>query len=625
MNPNEVLLNAGSSSRASRLVKTRCVFVLLFSAAVAIRAQENRWSNSRGGGKWENGANWSLATPPNINHQVVIASAVSTTVTIDASSAALANNMVVSSLRVGRGDPSRLETDTLSLANAGSLRPLTVLGSAVVSNRGNITISGSVLDVGRDFTLSGRVQLNGGATLNVKDGLILAGGTCSVTPNSVLNVKGNNYPAYDFGVDGRITLNGGLVTFSNFFASGMAIGHLGIGGLEVFGGELQVAGSAFLHVGGRAGSTGSLTIAGGRARAEGQSLTIGGDAGATGLVFVASGELITKDTFIGGSLGRGGLGQLIVSNGVWRGIPDNSVRITPLGIVTLAGGTSSVARSLFVDHGTNGPGRLHLAGGTFLTTNTQVGVAGFLGVSNGVWRAQEVSVGNGLQQLFGVGRMVVAGGTTTIASSLVLGTCIGFAGTGLVTVAGGSLLVTNAATNATLRIENGVFRIEGGTVVVDTIDLTRPCGRLEWIGGVLAYRTALLDPARDDDGDGASNGLELSHGSDPLDPADGRRDSDGDGAVDAVELLAGTDRFDRESVVRIISILPQGPDLRLRWKTVGGKTNIIQAAANLDGVDSFEDLATVVIPGTGNRTNTFIEPDGANNGASRLYRVKVIP
>jgi hypothetical protein len=111
---------------------TYLLFLNLLAAGLA-HAQENRWSNGRGGGKWENGANWSLDIPPNMNHDVVIAAALSETVTIDATTAAQPANMVVKSLRVGREGNVFIGTDTLRLLNAGLTTPLTVLASVFVA------------------------------------------------------------------------------------------------------------------------------------------------------------------------------------------------------------------------------------------------------------------------------------------------------------------------------------------------------------------------------------------------------------------------------------------------------------------------------------------------------------
>ncbi len=574
------------------------VFLILLASGFA-QAAENRWANSRGGGKWENGANWSLDIPPNINHDVVIAAALSETVTIDATSAALPNNMVVSSLRVGRPGGLFTDTDTLSLLNAG-LTPLTVLGSdviSVISNRGIVTITGSTLDVGGGFTVNGSVRLNSGATLNAKNGLTINGG---------------------------VTLNGGLLIFTN--SGYMRVGDLGQGSLNILAGELRVADSTILHIGVQAGSVGALTIAGGIGKYESlSSFVVGLEAGSTGSVMVAGGEWITSGGFISGS----GVGRWTISNGMWRAKTLNPVVIGPRGILALAGGTSVLSSGLIAgtSFSTNSESSLLMTGGALFTTNALVEIKSFAAISNGVWRASDVSVLDNHLDSSGAGRMVFAGGTTTISSNLLIGRCAQFPSgtTGLVTVAGGELIVTNAGSNATLRIENGVFRLESGTVVADTIALTTPCARFERTGGTLIYRTALLDPLRDDDGDGVPNGLEQSKGSDPLDPADKQRDSDGDGAFDADEILAGTDRFNSNSVVKIISILRQGIDVRLRWKTVGGKTNTIQAAERLGVSNIFEDIATLVLPGTGDRTNTFIEAEGAIKGPSRLYRVKVIP
>ncbi|NDB96024.1 MAG: DUF5011 domain-containing protein [Verrucomicrobia bacterium] len=68
----------------------------------------------------------------------------------------------------------------------------------------------------------------------------------------------------------------------------------------------------------------------------------------------------------------------------------------------------------------------------------------------------------------------------------------------------------------------------------------------------------VLDPAGDEDGDGISNGTEISGGTDPY-----QKDSDGDGVNDPVELADGTNPLDPDAynsvplpvIVRVASTL----------------------------------------------------------------------
>lgn len=70
----------------------------------------------------------------------------------------------------------------------------------------------------------------------------------------------------------------------------------------------------------------------------------------------------------------------------------------------------------------------------------------------------------------------------------------------------------------------------------------------------LGFHIGFLDP--DSDGDGASDGRELSHGSDPMNP-----DSDGDGMLDGEEILSGTDPLNPFHTVTLPELLTikEGP------------------------------------------------------------------
>jgi len=588
------------------LFTLQCLLVSLMTS----QAQENRWT-STGGGKWEDGSKWLLGIPPNLNHDVAIANGASRppafgSVVVDATSATLPNNMVVSTLRVGSGAQLVLGEDVLTLLNAGFTTPLTVLSSLTISNHGHVNITGSIL--------------------NVNDGLTMSGGELTLQTGAIVNVKGNNSPAYDFGVNGVVKMNDGLLNFSNNVASAMGIGGAGVGTLTMSGGTWQIGGSAYLHVGGQPGSSGSLIMTGGVARLEGQFISVAALSNSTGSVLLAGGQLVTGDVRIG----FGGAGQMVVSNGTWRTKESSNVRLGfnngSNGKLLVAGGTSILSGTLEVGWAgnTNASGSLLITGGEFVTTNASTSIPNIAVISNGLWRARDISVFQAIGSAAS-GRLVVAGGSTRVATDLLIGEQFSCSLTGQVAVTGGDLIITNAATNATLAVYTGTFRLEGGTVIADRIDLTSPCSRFERTGGTLLYRTALLDPLRDDDNDGVPNGLEQSKGFDPLDPADARRDSDGDGATDGLELLSGSDPFNADSIVKIISLLRQGDDMRVRWKTVAGRTNIVQAAETLGQASNFVDLAPLAIAGSGDRTNTFIEPDGAIISPSRFYRIRVVP
>src|SRR5205814_326456 len=152
-------------------------------------------------------------------------------------------------------------------------------------------------------------------------------------------------------------------------------------------------------------------------------------------------------------------------------------------------------------------------GGLLFVTNATV--VGFLGVgqmtiSNGTWLTSDASgvvLGGGGSAR---GTLNIAGGTNSIPSSLVLGTS-DCAATGIVSVTGGELRITNSLANALLLVESGTLSISGGLVEINTIILSNSCAHFSRTGGTLIYGTATLDPNRDEDADGISNGYEQSH------------------------------------------------------------------------------------------------------------------
>jgi len=565
------------------------LFVVLGVGAPArIQAQNNAYSGLVSG-KWENGANWSLGIPPNLNHSVRISNGVlspplTKTVTIDAATAGVPSSMIVNDLRLGSG----FVENTLSLNNAGLATPLNVQTFITISNNGILSIA-----------------------------------------NSGVIAKGS--AAEGISVDGALFLNSGFLLLTNSFAVRFAIGYNRNGFMNMSGGTWTVAGSAYTELGSKSGTTGALLISGGLAQLDGQFFGVGVASNATGRVLLTGGELRTIDPRIGVS----GTGQMTVSNGLWRVSQLNLAAVGFLaggsGTLTLAGGTSIFSARLIIGNQYGSTGTVQVAGGELLTTNSSATVGydgqGQMSVTAGVWRALEVGVGTLPSLSTNFHTLSIAGGTTLLSSNLSVGNVFVCATNNLLAVSGGSLTLSNAAHDAKLLVTSGTFALSGGTVKVDTIDLSNPCAHFARTGGTLIYTTAILDPARDDDGDGMSNALEQATGYDPLNAADGLGDPDGDGIRTTDEVLAGTNPNSSNSYLRILSLQRQGDDVRLRWFTAGGKLNAIQAADSIvSGTPSnFTDLAYIPVAGSGDKTNTFVDVDAAKQGPARFYRIKLVP
>jgi hypothetical protein len=158
--------------------------------------------------------------------------------------------------------------------------------------------------------------------------------------------------------------------------------------------------------------------------------------------------------------------------------------------------------------------------------------------------------------------------------------------------------------------------------------MTNACAQFVRAGGMLIYGTAVLDPTRDDDGDGMPNGWEQTHGLDPLNAADANADNDGDGMSNWQEYLAGTDPTNSASVFRITEIWPEDDDVFLTWTAVGGKRYALQTTTGDSGgfTNDFADLDMAFpAPGTGETTVSVLHLGGATNAPARFYRVRLVP
>lgn len=322
-------------------------------------------------------------------------------------------------------------------------------------------------------------------------------------------------------------------------------------------------------------------------------------------------------------IGVGGAGEMVISNGsVVASTVVVASNLTARGTLTLAGGTVSVlsgtAGALSIGYKNGATGTVWITGGELTVANGMMvvgdGGCGTMAVSNGTVTARSLTVGNGNR-----GTLTAVGGKI-LAGNLWLGVA-NCGATGIVSMTGGSLFVTNAAHSAIFEVRSGTLTQTGGEIRIDKLVVTNACGHFIHGGGTLSIGTLVLDPSMDADGDGIPNGWEQSHGLDPLSPADANADTDGDGQSNLAEFLAGTDPTNSDSAFRITSIAQEGSDVRVTWQTGIGKTNALQAATDLS--DSFADIFTVTNT-TGTTTN-FLDAGAVTNTPARFYRVRLVP
>jgi len=109
--------------------------------------------------------------------------------------------------------------------------------------------------------------------------------------------------------------------------------------------------------------------------------------------------------------------------------------------------------------------------------------------------------------------------------------------------------------------------------------------------------------------------------------ADAAADPDGDGQNNLSEFLAGTIPTNSASVLRIISVVPQGNNLAITWTTAGGHTNALQATQGNPGYNTnYVDISgPIMITGSGAATTNYTDLGGATNAPVRFYRVRLVP
>lgn len=637
----------------------------------------NNWTV--GAGKWEIGSDWDHGVPSLAHSAETIFSgfpAGGGIVGIDNTTVVsnLINNcMTISNLTVGSS--GGMNFYTLAITNAILGTPLIVLNSLNIGSHGSVSVSNAALRVDT-LSFVSRLNDDGNVTLD-------GGGTIFCTNVTIGNTGFGRFTVLDgawqgrqvvlglqTGSQGTLTIAGGTVTLDNGF---LTIGDFGAGAMWLTGGQListnsgtdiglDGPGQVMVSNGTWQSSTvfvsatsnGTLTVAGGTVSV-GFSLYVGAGVNSTGLTWITGGQLLVANSG-NATVGYIGTGQMTVSNGASFSAPVLHVaqNATAHGAFTIAGGSATISSEVRVGVQSNSTGAVWLSGGQ-LSGQPQMFIGdqggGQLTVSNGTLRAGQTFVANGAGSQ---GTLTLAGGASTFFN-LVIAQGDGTTGTVWVTggsgsvysfmnlgnlecalnasviINGGSLFVTNAAHNAVLDVRDGDLRILSGTLVVDTLIMTNPCGHLVRNGGTLSITSTNLDPNLDADGDGLPNDWELSHGFDPFDVTTGEQDADGDGVDNFVEYWMDTDPYDPHDPFRVIAIGRETNNIRVTWQYVPPPGSdyqhcVVEASPTVTG--TWNNISgTITLPPDYfiTATTNFVETGGATNKPARFYRVRLVP
>jgi T5SS/PEP-CTERM-associated repeat protein len=202
----------------------------------------------------------------------------------------------------------------------------------------------------------------------------------------------------------------------------------------------------------------------------------------TGGLLLATNDLV--------AIGRYGFGDMTVTNATAY------FTNTSVGRHTDATGTLNIqnAGSIFcvddlsIGRFTNAIGTVNVSGGLLSLTNDSIWVgregSGTLVVSGGLLKTKAIYSGmseDGTNTPSGI--VTISGGTVLLTSNLVVGTSM--LSTGQVNFVGGVLAVTNASGSGAVNVVNGTAVLNGGAVLTDQLMLTNAQGTFAFVSGTL--------------------------------------------------------------------------------------------------------------------------------------------
>jgi hypothetical protein len=655
------------------------IFHLLFTISIVAltfvlfptsgQAQTNSWNNT-GDGTWENSANWSLGEAPTNTQSILITNNNTKMVLINSTtSGSFSNTMIISDLTLFAAEGA---TNILALSDTGA-SPLLVLNdfrvsaggmllmtnaAVLVDTSGACSMDGRTLLSGTDlfsgdlyvgfstnslgavtlvdgqtlltngytvigFYGSGQVLLSNG-TLNLHD----IGGTSNTVGNGVflgltsgsagdLTIAGvgGKYDALEHltlgdenGATGSVWVSDGqLIVGTNDYL--VTIGNNGVGQLILSNGQLA---AAYVVVASGPGSLGTLAIVGGTGSFS-RAFSVGVGQNATGTVSITGGQLeVTNHPVIAGEYG---VGQMTVSNGVFRG---RTIIVGHYqgsqGRLTIAGGSTSLASNLVAGMYSNATGLIQVTGGEVNITN-QLGtgklVVGQMGSGvftqgGGTLIVDQLLATNGTNSVFNFGSGTFNTKSTTVSNSQTFVVGNGSGGAtyhllGGVHAFNDGLRIANAATLSGCGTINGTVVVDmGGRVVADCGGTITFTGILTNNGIMKAVNGSTLE----------SYGLVVNNG--------------------VINLLSGHTNFHAgfinngvvladSSIPQIVSMEVVGQDVEFWFTTSVGPTYILESRTSLSSSDWIPSLGVI---GTGGNIGVF-DPDAALL-PQKFYRVRLV-
>lgn len=396
-------------------------------------------------------------------------------------------------------------------------------------------------------------------------------------------------------IDGQLTLDGGLIDFGDVTVTAR-VGRVTSGVFTINAGQVSVG---TVLVGGLTNSSGVLNLNGGALNV-GALLSIGRNPQTTGTASVLGGQLtvLNDDTRVGDS----GFGLLTISN------------------------ATAWLTNLDVGHDTLAAGTLILQNGGSILASNDIAIARFAGSTGTVFVAggqlqavgQTIHVGQG-----GNGTMILSNGTVQAARVLVAADNTN-SSSGLLTVAGGTLVLPAGLTVGSTLGSTGQVVLSSGSITAGSVTLTNSTGQFLFHGGTLTTGgTMVTNGAPFVVGDGVTPALLYLNG--------GTHSFANGLVISSNAMLAGCGTIvgtvtNHGTVIpcgtpmpsRIISFTRTGTTNTVTFATITGQTYTLEFKNALTDT-SWISLA----PATNGNGSLMLLQDLSATGAVRFYHLRI--